>query len=80
MIGIADQFVSHGISVIPIRVDGSKAPSLTSWKSYQDRLPTKQELADWFRSAMGIGAVTGQLSGGLEILDFDYNADATFWG
>ena len=64
--------VESQISVIPIKIDGSKAPALP-WKSYQSRLPDKKELRKWFGngSRYGIAAIGGEISGGLEILDFD---------
>ncbi len=59
----ARQYVRAGISVIPIRRDGSKAPdpvnlpriwnddtskSKTSWKPFTQRCPTDEELQKWF--------------------------------
>ncbi len=69
----ACQYVNAGLSVLPIRADGSKAPALSSWKMLQSRLPLPQELQEWFRpgSPIGLGIIGGQVSHGLEILDFD---------
>src|SRR5260370_3092173 len=60
-----------GISVVPILSDGSKRPAL-SWKRYQHRHPTVNELTRWFpHSDYGLAFITGAVSGGLEALDFD---------
>lgn len=68
---LATEVVQSGVSIIPLRLDGSKAPAIASWKEYQTRLPTDEELQSWYRSKAGIGLVGGIVSGGLEILDFD---------
>jgi putative DNA primase/helicase len=65
-------YVAAGLSVIPIRPDGSKAPALPRWKQYQERLPTSAELEQWFGGGIfGIAVLAGRVSGNLEILDFD---------
>src|SRR5688500_518178 len=49
-----------GLSLIPIRGDGSKRPALDSWKQYQQRRPTPAELRDWFAGGQYTGvAVVG---------------------
>lgn len=68
---IAGQYTDGGISVLPIRCDGSKAPAVGSWRNLQDRIGTATELDSWFAGNVGIGVIGGQISGGLEILDFD---------
>ena len=61
-----------GISVIPIRSDGSKRPALASWKAYQQTPATDDDIDGWFESSgNGIGWVCGRVSGDLEVLDFD---------
>jgi putative DNA primase/helicase len=60
-----------GLSIIPIRADGSKAAA-TAWKAYQSRLPTDTEITDWFQHpGYGLVVFAGAISGGLEIVDFD---------
>jgi hypothetical protein len=60
-----------GISVVPIPPDGSKRPACR-WRTYQRRRATLRELARWFRhTRQGLAFVTGAISGGLEVLDFD---------
>lgn len=67
-----------GICVLPPKQDGSKAPDVPSWTEFQHRLPTEQEFARWYDDPRraGIGYVCGQISGGLELLDFDDAASA----
>src|SRR5262245_19640591 len=66
----AAQYTRAGLSVIPIRADGSKRPALPTWKEFQQRLATEDELARWFggQDEVGIAVLGGD---GLEILDFD---------
>jgi putative DNA primase/helicase len=63
--------------VIPVRLDGSKAPAAKSWTEYQERIATPEEIESWFERPFGIGIVAGFVSGGLEILDFDLGE--LFW-
>jgi Bifunctional DNA primase/polymerase, N-terminal len=76
----AQRLVASGLSVIPILADGTKRPAV-AWKSYQDRLPTPDELRRWFgRGGVGLAIIGGEVSEGLEILDFDDSAVFTPWG
>src|SRR5882724_9246629 len=63
-----------GLSVLPIRNDGSKRPALDTWDELKARLPTEQELSEWFVGAVlpGVGIIGGAVSGGLAILDFEF--------
>lgn len=76
---IASEYVAAGVSVIPLRLDGSKAPAVGSWNQYRERFATDDELRQWFGWPAGIGFVCGVRSGGLEVLDFDKRPDATFF-
>ena len=60
-----------GFSIIPV-VRGSKRPALASWKEFQERRATDEELKAWFGngSRNGIGIVTGVISG-IAVVDFD---------
>lgn len=62
-----------GLSVIPIKADGSKKADLPTWSEYQQRPATEAELRRWFRNGVrcGVGIIAGPVSGNLEILDFD---------
>lgn len=67
-------YVENGFSVIPIRLDGSKEPSVR-WKPYQSKVAAESELAGWFDSdPKGIGIVCGKISGNYEEIDFDHDA------
>jgi P4 family phage/plasmid primase-like protien len=82
------------ISVIPIRRGGSKAPDAAllptrldddgneehTWDPFKDRLPSVEEIKDWYDRAHppGIATVGGKVSGNLEQIDFDIYADTIF--
>jgi hypothetical protein len=60
-----------GISVLPIPPDGTKCPKLR-WGKYRQRRATIEEMTAWFHhTGNGIALITGSVSGGLEVLDFD---------
>lgn len=66
-------YVSQGISVIPVKADGSKSPAFSGWRKFADELPTDQQLEDWFGGGRvaGIGVPCGPASGNLIVLDFE---------
>lgn len=75
----AKRYVLSGISIIPVKLDGSKRPALRSWNEYRERFATVNELIAWyFRPWHGIAIVCGVQSGGLEVIDFDYGAEQNF--
>jgi hypothetical protein len=74
----AQTYIRAGLCPIPIRADGSKAPALREWTSYQTRLPTEEEIANLFSGHVGVAIVGGAVSGNLECLDFDTDADRIF--
>jgi len=64
--------VDSGFSLIPVGQD--KRPRLSTWKPYQNRLPTREELTRWWNEGpAGWAVVTGKVSG-IVILDFDGEA------
>lgn len=67
---------AEGIVALPVRTDGSKAPALSSWKTYQQTRPTVDEMLLWFgtNSTDGIGVLTGAISGGLEMVELEGRA------
>lgn len=67
----AKKYLLRGFSVIPLQTR-SKKPALSSWREYQERLPTGEELEAWFgnMSQNNIGIVAGKVSG-LAVVDFD---------
>lgn len=74
---LANEYVNSGLSVMPIRTDGSKAPAIGKWEQFQERKPTRDELYKMFLDQdgrerdVGIGVVCGVASGGLECIDCD---------
>lgn len=72
----AISWVGKGFSVIPIGYY-SKKPSIRSWQPYQDRLPTRRELLEWFPSELrNIALITGN---GLAVIDFDVMDVFEYW-
>jgi len=64
-----------GLSVLPAR-KLEKRPALAGWKDYQQRTPSEEQLFEWFsKTEDAICVVTGQVSGNLEMLDFDRGGD-----
>jgi len=74
----AREYVTQGFSVIPLKPKG-KRPGIKSWKPYQDRVATDDELVKWFGggSDNNIGIVTGSISG-LAVVDLDSEEAITF--
>ena len=72
-LAISHQYIDSKLSVLPVK--DNKKPSVREWKPYQERLMTKDELAQCFSptsNVYGIALICGQVSsGGLETLDFD---------
>ncbi|MCE9562879.1 MAG: bifunctional DNA primase/polymerase [Planctomycetes bacterium] len=75
--GYAIEYRAAGLSPIPVRVDGSKAPLLNGWREFATRQATDAELHHWFNNGTvaGIGIACGQASGNLVVLDIE-SADA----
>ena len=68
---MAHRYLKLGWSVIPV-IYKSKVPAIGSWREYQKRLPTEQELDKWFTDDKknNIALITGSVSG-VSILDAD---------
>lgn len=67
----ASKYIKAGLSVIP--VNEKKKPTLSTWKPYQTRRASDNEINTMFSGAgvSGIAVICGEISGGLEALDFD---------
>ncbi len=64
-----------GLSVLPA-VRLQKRPRLPGWKNFQLRIPQERQIVEWFsKPEDAICVVTGQVSGNLEMLDFDRGGD-----
>lgn len=74
-------YIRAGLSVIPIRCDGTKALALPSGTRahFEQRIATVSELEGWFvKYNLGIAILGGKVSGNLECIDFDLHAEKTF--
>ena len=82
-LAVARAYIAAGLSVIPIRADGSKAPALKvgDVEQYRERFATDEELQKWFSPgrAVGLAVVCGAISGNLAVLDFETNDAWTGW-
>jgi hypothetical protein len=78
---MAGACLGAGISFLPVKADGSKAPAVPEWTPYQKRLPTRQEKDDWFGngSCHGIGVIGGKVSGNLVVIDSEYPDFTRAW-
>lgn len=65
---ILEDYLIAGISIVA--VDATKLP-LGKWKHLQEAAMDSSEIDFQFRSAKGVAVICGQVSGGLEIIDFD---------
>jgi hypothetical protein len=70
----AQSYRRAGLSVIPIKVDGSKAPKLSAWDEFKGRRADTQQVSEWFDrdSPPGVAIVGGEVSGGLMVVDFEF--------
>lgn len=69
---VALVLLEAGFSVIPIRVDGSKAPpERFGWNPYRERRMVVEEAERTWSHELGVAIICGRVSGGLEVLDFD---------
>jgi len=76
----AQRLVKSGLSIIPIRPDGSKAPAVSQWKPYQAKVVNPGVLPFWFDSGKnGLAVVAGKVSKNVEIIDFDDPASFGDW-
>ena len=68
------EYAHRGWSVIPIK-PRSKTPLLDTWKEFQERIATDDEIHEWFRNwpDANIAIITGNISG-LVVLDVDGDA------
>ncbi|MEM2168132.1 MAG: bifunctional DNA primase/polymerase [Candidatus Nezhaarchaeales archaeon] len=69
-----DFYLEQGLSVIPA-APLSKRP-LLKWKQYAERRPSDSEVYLWFSTpGLNVAVVTGEVSGGLIIVDFEREED-----
>jgi putative DNA primase/helicase len=77
---IASGYLQAGLCVLPIRRDGTKAPALDKWKWLERELPSADQLTQWWggRHPPGIAIICGAVSGNLELIDFDREAESIY--
>src|SRR5262245_58314602 len=71
----AEAYYRDGLSVIPVKADGSKAPALPGGDAVlnRKRRATPEELGRYFaNNGVGVGICCGPVSGCLNVLDFEY--------
>jgi phage/plasmid-associated DNA primase len=83
----AKKLVNKGFSVIPIK-GMDKVPAISSWKEFQKRKPSDEELHKYFdHGNKNIGVVCGKISGGADsegkqyaliVIDFDDKENLEF--
>ena len=69
----AKTYSKSKISIFPANKK-DKAPLIPSWKPYQNKIAKLQEIKKWFNKATRptcIAMVCGEVSGNVEVLDFD---------
>lgn len=71
-LNLALSMTAAGLSIVPPAEDGTKKP-FGAWAPYQKRIVGDAQLRSWYASGklQGFGAVCGEVSGGLECIDFD---------
>jgi P4 family phage/plasmid primase-like protien len=74
LLDTALELLQHGISILPVRPDGTKQP-MGAWKQYQNRRADPEQARAWFtQPGPGLGIVTGHISGGLEMAEIEGRA------
>jgi len=71
----AQLYHAAGLSVLPAR-RLEKRPAIPSWKEFQKQLPSANHVAAWFANEHdALCVICGQVSGNLEVLDFDHQGE-----
>lgn len=75
LLAYAERLHRHGITPLPTRSDGTKAPAV-KWRDWMTTRPGPDELQAWFGngSTDGIGMLTGTPSGGVTMLEVEGRA------
>jgi hypothetical protein len=78
----ARRYAAAGLSVIPVKGDGSKEPALPPGDPVlnRKRRATDEEIGQWFANGFkGVGVLGGPVSGDLEVIDFDVSEVFAPW-
>ena len=71
----AQEYHAAGLSVLPARRQ-EKRPAIPSWKEFQEQLPSASHISAWFaRQQDALCVICGEVSGNLEVLDFDHHGE-----
>ena len=62
---------SIGVNVCPLKINGSKLPSIY-WKELQDRMITDKEIEEHCKDCGGLAGLTGKIS---QLICFDFDLD-----
>lgn len=76
----ARELIKKGISVVPLKSDGSKLPKI-QWKDYQSRFMLSWEIEQHCKCCGGLAGITGSLSR-MVCIDFDLDKELDsqdFW-
>jgi len=70
-----------GYMPLPVKPDGSKAPAVRSWTTYQKERPSLTEVIELFKvDHDGLGILTGAVSGNFELLELEGRAvEEMYW-
>lgn len=80
MVAAALAWWDAGCSVVMVETDGSKRPLPHQWAPFQRERATREQVAAWFATGHpGVGVVTGAVSGGLEMFEFEGRAMDEFF-
>ncbi|EMI43792.1 DUF3987 domain-containing protein [Rhodopirellula sp. SWK7] len=71
----AYRYIDAGYRVLPADAQ-RKFATLKSYKQYRKKPPTEKQNEVWFSSANAVCILTGEVSGSLEVLDFDQGGRA----
>lgn len=74
MLQSALSYLKSGLTPLPA-IRAKKRPSIPLWKQYQSTRPTERQIEEWFANADAVCLLTGQASGNLELIDFDFKAE-----
>ena len=90
----ARAYLKAGLSIVPVARDGSKSPDFSrlprvpgeegrfhpTWDPFKVELPNNDQIESRFQGSnpAGIGIICGEVSAGLETLDFDAEAETIF--
>jgi len=62
-------YIQSGLSIIPV---GRNKRPVIAWESYQRTIADENTVRSWFeKKAYNLAVVTGAISGGLVVIDFD---------